>query len=101
MKWTPDSRFLVFTTTSSGGHSPWHFPAYAFCSDEKEFCDLEPALKEPVTSAEFSVIATDQLSISVRDETADNKDEMGSRKVTISLSNIAAQMRKLTSDNEL
>lgn len=21
--WTPDSRFFVFVTTSSGGHSPW------------------------------------------------------------------------------
>jgi hypothetical protein len=30
MKWSPNSKFLVFTTSNSRGHSPWHFPAYIY-----------------------------------------------------------------------
>jgi hypothetical protein len=25
-KWSPDSKFFVYSTSSSGGHSPWQFP---------------------------------------------------------------------------
>jgi len=28
--WSPDSQFLVLTTDSSGGHSPWHSKAFVF-----------------------------------------------------------------------
>jgi hypothetical protein len=28
--WTSDARFFVFATTSSGGHSAWHMPAYIY-----------------------------------------------------------------------
>src|SRR6266849_4463731 len=27
-QWTSDGRFLVFTTSSSGGHQPWHVATY-------------------------------------------------------------------------
>ena len=26
--WTPDSRFFVYSLSSSGGHQPWHFPTH-------------------------------------------------------------------------
>jgi hypothetical protein len=29
--WTPDSKFFVYSMSSSGGHQPWRFPA-EFCS---------------------------------------------------------------------
>jgi hypothetical protein len=28
VQWSPSSRFLVLTTTSSGGHSPWHYTTF-------------------------------------------------------------------------
>ncbi len=28
--WSPDSRFFVFETASSGGHSIWHMPTYVY-----------------------------------------------------------------------
>ena len=28
--WTPDSMYFVFSTSSSGGHQPWHGPAYFY-----------------------------------------------------------------------
>ncbi|MCX8494703.1 MAG: hypothetical protein ORN51_00790 [Akkermansiaceae bacterium] len=36
VKWTADSKFLVFTTESSGGHSPWHHTTYAFSVSAKK-----------------------------------------------------------------
>jgi hypothetical protein len=44
MKWSPDSKFLLFTTESAGGHSPWHFRTFAFCIADKSFRDVEPAV---------------------------------------------------------
>ena len=33
--WSPDSKFLVMTTYSAGGHSPWHDMSYVYCVDDK------------------------------------------------------------------
>src|SRR5258708_21043675 len=35
--WTPDSNFFVFSTQSSGGHSPWHLNTYFYSSKKKNF----------------------------------------------------------------
>ena len=44
MRWSPDSKFLLFTTASSGGHSPWHSRTFVFCMADKSFRDVEPAV---------------------------------------------------------
>jgi len=44
MEWSPDSKFLLFTTTSSGGHSPWHSAAFLYCVGDKNFHDLDTAI---------------------------------------------------------
>jgi hypothetical protein len=33
--WSPDSRYLVITTASSGGHSPWHAVTYVYAADDR------------------------------------------------------------------
>jgi dipeptidyl aminopeptidase/acylaminoacyl peptidase len=53
IRWSPDSQFLLFTTASSGGHSPWHFKTFAFCAADKSFRDVETASGAPVGAAEF------------------------------------------------
>ena len=35
IEWSPDSKFLVMTTVSAGGHSPWHFNSYVYCVEDK------------------------------------------------------------------
>lgn len=35
--WSPDSQFCVFTTISSGGHSPWQFGPYVFSTANGTF----------------------------------------------------------------
>jgi hypothetical protein len=44
MRWSPDSKFLLFTTASSGGHSPWHSRTFVFCMADKSFRDVEAAV---------------------------------------------------------
>jgi hypothetical protein len=44
IEWSPDSKFLLFTTASSGGHQPWHAPAFLFCASDNSFRDVESAI---------------------------------------------------------
>ena len=44
MKWSPDSKFLLFTTASSVGHSPSHSRTFVFCMADKSFRDVEAAV---------------------------------------------------------
>ena len=39
-RWSPDSRFCVFTTVSAGGHSPWHFDPYIFSVRDRSLYSL-------------------------------------------------------------
>src|SRR6266550_3399559 len=43
IRWSPDSKLLLFTTASSGGHSPWHFKTFVFYAADKSFRDVESA----------------------------------------------------------
>jgi hypothetical protein len=44
IEWSPDSKFLLFTTASSGGHAPWHSAAFLFSVSDHSFRDVEPAI---------------------------------------------------------
>ena len=39
--WTPDSQFFVYSTTSSGGHSAWHFETFVFVRSLSRFYELD------------------------------------------------------------
>jgi|GEM_PF-560911 len=64
-EWTPDSKFLVFTGSSSGGHSPWKVPAYTFDRVRSGFLKLEDALGEPVVDTNFALAAPDVMTVVV------------------------------------
>jgi len=53
IRWSPDSKFLLFTTASSGGHSPWHFKTFVFCAADNSFRDVETAAGSPVGAPDF------------------------------------------------
>jgi hypothetical protein len=53
IRWSPDSTFLLFTTASSGGHSPWHFKTFVFCVADKSFRDVEDATWGSIGAADF------------------------------------------------
>ena len=54
IKWTPDSKFLVFATESTGGHSPWHITTFVFSVDAKKVVCLDGVIG-PVVSDEFKI----------------------------------------------
>jgi hypothetical protein len=44
IEWSPDSKFLLFTTSSSEGHAPWHSAPFLFCTADNSFRDVEAAI---------------------------------------------------------
>jgi len=46
-EWTPDERYFVFSTQSSGGHQPWHAPTSFYSSDDHILCNLDDFLEPP------------------------------------------------------
>ena len=52
--WTADSRFVVFTTASSGGHQPWHFTAYVFSITQRKIKCLDDSVG-PVVRERFDI----------------------------------------------
>ena len=54
VQWTADSKFLVFTTVSSGGHSPWHFTTYVFSVSDKKIVCLDDVIG-PVVDSDFKL----------------------------------------------
>lgn len=54
VQWTADSKFLVFTTVSSGGHSPWHFTTYVFSVSDKKIVCLHDVIG-PVVDSDFKL----------------------------------------------
>src|SRR5205823_8771656 len=49
LEWSPDSKFLLFTTASSSGHSPWHAAAFLFCTADNSFRDVDAAIGSVVS----------------------------------------------------
>jgi len=52
-KWSPDSQFLVFSMSSSGGHSPWSFPTWVFSRDKRVIVSLNDMIDKPTLSDDF------------------------------------------------
>jgi len=64
IKWTPDSKFLIYITYSSGGHQAWAYPSYFYSVENnyiKKFSDYFPAVAE----SKLDVIKPDIVKISI------------------------------------
>ena len=53
--WSPDSQFFVYTTTSSGGHSAWHFETFVFVRSLSRFYQLDQFVGGSIVDSEFSL----------------------------------------------
>jgi hypothetical protein len=40
--WSPDSQFIVMTTDSAGGHSPWHFESFVYSVKDDTLRRVDP-----------------------------------------------------------
>ncbi|MGO8952034.1 MAG: hypothetical protein ACLQF2_01665 [Rhodomicrobium sp.] len=54
-KWSPDSQFFVYSTMSSGGHSPWSFPIMVYDRKSSRIANLSGIIDgKPSLSGEFT-----------------------------------------------
>ncbi len=64
--WTPDARFFVFTTASSGGHSAWHHWTFVWSRRDDRIHSLDDAYSSPTvagtTRASFRLTKPDRIS---------------------------------------
>ena len=71
--WTPDSNFFVFSTRSSGGHSPWHWNTYFYSRKNNKFALLDDTIG-PVIKPNFNVQAPDVVVATVQGTPSDATD---------------------------
>jgi hypothetical protein len=62
--WSPDSRFFVFNAQSSGGHQPWHWPAYVYSRRDNNLYSLDDVIG-PVVARDFELKARHLIETSV------------------------------------
>jgi hypothetical protein len=53
-KWSPDSQFLVYSLSSSGGHQPWSFPTVVYSRKSNAFAKFNAMIgDQPTVSGDF------------------------------------------------
>jgi len=75
LEWSPDSQFLVFTTDSSGGHSPWHSPGLVFSVTDKSFRRMDEAIGSVLSPGKFHFEPPDIAVMGVQDTDAASKGD--------------------------
>jgi hypothetical protein len=87
-KWSPDSKFFVYSMSSSGGHSPWQFPIAVYSRAKNRFGQFSDMINgNPTLSADFkftgphTVVATTWKQAGAMDDkvpvTVDLEDAFG------------------------
>ncbi len=59
--WTPDSKFFVYSMSSSGGHQAWHFPTDFIAIADFKIYSLDDYVG-PVTNPDFVLAAPDIIN---------------------------------------
>jgi hypothetical protein len=70
MLWSPDSQFLVLSSESAGGHSPWHFNSYFWSRDDRKFRSID-FRAGPVVSDDLRFTAPHNLTVKIAPTAAD------------------------------
>jgi hypothetical protein len=65
--WTPDSRFFVFSTYSSGGHQPYNSPIFVFARQRGTIVPLGRVLQGYVNDPDFRIVPPHDIEVSVSD----------------------------------
>jgi hypothetical protein len=74
IKWSPDSRFLVFLTKYGGGHSIWHSPTSIYDAKNNTFWDLDNYIGS-VVGDNFSFSNQDTLRLKLVDSKGTNANQ--------------------------
>jgi hypothetical protein len=94
--WSPDSKYLVMTTVSPGGHSPWHFQSYVYCVNDKSLRDID-SVTGPIIDENFKFVSPHSVEMTIT-----SHDEVSATPVTITIDLMkkARQMKKLGTRKE-
>lgn len=57
LKWSMDSKFCVWSLTSSGGHSPWHYPTDCYIEKCKKVVNIDAQLRCGLSTSHFKLQA--------------------------------------------
>ena len=93
--WSPDSKFVVFSTYSSGGHSPWNSKTFFYSSDLNCFGFLDSYLNHPVVDPNFRIVAPATIHLKVMGK--DSDDHVSKR---FELGNIVTGAAKIEKDSK-
>ena len=89
--WSPDSQFLLFTTSlSRGAHGGWHFGTFVYCAGDHSFRgDLEDVLGN-VLAPDFGFESPDVAVLTVSDDQAPSTpgEDWPSKQVKVSLAKV-------------
>jgi hypothetical protein len=88
--WSPDSQYVVMTTTDPGGHFPWHFEAFVYSVKSKTLRYMDPVIGD-VISASFEFVGPHTVEMSVAPA---NRDFARPKKVDVDLDQKFAAMKK-------
>src|SRR4030095_16179201 len=73
MEGSPDSQFFVFSTASSGGHSPWHWQTYFYDRRGKTFKEVDD-FTGTVLKQKLKLSARDWIEVQVQVTASDPGD---------------------------
>ncbi|MGH8045702.1 MAG: hypothetical protein ACREKL_00525 [Chthoniobacterales bacterium] len=73
IEWSPDSKHIVFTTESSGGHSPWHCTTYVFSVADRKLVAADDQVGLVVTPT-FTITAPHTAAFGIGATTNDGVD---------------------------
>src|ERR1041385_6868912 len=90
IQWSPDSKFLLFTTASSGGHSPWHFKTYVYSVADQSFRDVESAAGGSVGAAQLHFEPPDVAVLQLHQADSDS-----TKPIKIALGKAVQKMERL------
>jgi hypothetical protein len=82
IQWSKDGKFLIFSTSSSGGHSPWNFKTYAFSTDKDSFLSIDDTIS-PITSPNFTFIDTSHIEVDALKSPSSSTDDSEKRVIDL------------------
>ncbi len=65
-RWTPDSKFFIFSSHAVGTDDPTHYPTFYFSRKDTAIYDVDPAAGVWVTDPHFRIVDPDRLEVSIR-----------------------------------
>jgi len=89
-QWTSDSRFFVFLTAFSGGHSPLQHPIYFYCRRENTVQMLDPILGNDtaVGRDDFAGLTRDFFLVGSNTVVVEAQDARGTRRISAKLGTV-------------